>query len=492
MPLVDGQFLPLSMPPKHARVLTDQSKPWRFRCLHGGRSGGKDWQISAYAIERAVRMPTRFVCFREIQKSIKDSILLLLSDTIKRLGYSDYFVITRDEIVCNNGSSFIFIGLRDLTAATIKSMEGIDVAVGIEAQYLTKKSFDVFEPTIRKAGSEIWLDWNDFYEDDFVNQRFVVNPPEDAIIDHVNFEDVPAEWISDVTRNMIARAKAENDPEYEHIWHGALVNVGKKIWPTFTNKNDPAGHLRTFDWDLIRDKANCVMVMDPHSHYYPFCLWIAVIPKNDRHNWPEDYYKFVYNEWPTFETFNAYYHDVRHTTQYTGSLSDIAKEIFHYDGTSDHGIKVMRRGIDPRYASGAGAWSWSGSTEGIVNLFHRPENGGLDFSLPRVKILDAQRSVIINDLKWNALSERSVYNEPSLFVAPWCRNTIQSLANHRLVEGTEKEDEKFKDASDCLRIAYAILDKWEYKDPITMRKPGQRVTTVPVNIMNGFGDAWMN
>ena len=491
MPIVNGNWVPLLLPPKHGRVLLDRSKKWRYRGLHGGRSGAKDWSIARYALERGIRQATRFICCREIQRSIKDSIYQLLVDQIKLMGFEDYYTILKNEILGNNGTSFSFYGLRDLTVETLKSFEGVDVAILIESDGLTKKSFDVFEPTIRKANSEIWLDWNDNYEDDFVNQRFVVNPPEDAIIEKVNFTDVPPEWISDETRAMEERARLEHDPEYDHIWLGELVHTGKKIWPMFTNKNDPEGHLRVFPWELVRDKANCIQVMDPHSHYYPFCLWIAVIPKNDRHRWPEDYYKWVYNEWPTFETFNAYYHDVRHEMQFNGGLDEIAKEIYRQDESGTHGLKIMRRGMDTRYAQGSGAWSWSGQTEGIVSLFHRPENGGLDFQLPQTKIIDIQRQVIITDLKWNALAERSVYNEPSLFVAPWCRNTIASLANHRLVEGTEKEDEKYKDASDCLRIAYALLDKWQYRDPITHGLPNQRVRPVAINIQSG-NDGWMN
>jgi hypothetical protein len=48
------------------------------------------------------------------------------------------------------------------------------------------------------------------------------------------------------------------------------------------------------------------------------------------------------------------------------------------------------------------------------------------------------------------IAEGLVRNEPSLYVAPWCKNVIASLGNHRLVEGTEKEDEKYKDASDIM------------------------------------------
>jgi hypothetical protein len=135
---------------------------------------------------------------------------------------------------------------------------------------------------------------------------------------------------------------------------------------------------------------------------------------------------------------------------------------------------------DPRYAKGAGDWNWSTSTEGLVELFAKRENGGMLLQLPEVKILDAQREVIHSDMLYNTMQERSSFNEPCFSVSPKCKNVISSLLNHRLEEETDKEDEKYKDASDALRIAYAGFE--DYEDP---QKP-----VVPVSIRvprSGFG-----
>jgi len=159
MPLVNNKFTPLELPAKHCRVLTDNTlverngvmvKKWRYRCLHGGRNGAKDWSASAFAVEDMVRFPKRYLFTREILNTIKDSAHQLLKDTISRLGFSGYFDPLENEIRGVSGSSAIYRGLRDLNAENIKSLEGIDVAVIMEAQTLTKASFEVLDPTIRK------------------------------------------------------------------------------------------------------------------------------------------------------------------------------------------------------------------------------------------------------------------------------------------------------------------------------------------------------
>jgi hypothetical protein len=118
---------------------------------------------------------------------------------------------------------------------------------------------------------------------------------------------------------------------------------------------------------------------------------------------------------------------------------------------------------DPRYAKGAGGENWSTSTEGLVELSARPEHGGMLLELPDIKKLDSQREVIHADMLWNQHQERNQFNEPTFSVSPRCKNLISSLLNHRLEEDTDKEDEKYKDPSDALRIGYAGIE--EYEDP---------------------------
>ena len=52
----------------------------RYKVMHGGRGGGKSWSVAGVLLVLAAARPTRILCAREIQKSIKQSVHQLLTD----------------------------------------------------------------------------------------------------------------------------------------------------------------------------------------------------------------------------------------------------------------------------------------------------------------------------------------------------------------------------------------------------------------------------
>ena len=145
---------------------------------------------------KGAQTPLRILCAREVQKSIKQSVHKLLSDQIHTLGLSYFYEILETEIRGKNGTEFSFCGLAQHTVDTIKSYEGCDICWVEEGQAVSKRSWDVLIPTIRKPGSEIWLTFNPELETDDTYQRFVVNMPDDAEMVKVNYCDNP--WFPDV------------------------------------------------------------------------------------------------------------------------------------------------------------------------------------------------------------------------------------------------------------------------------------------------------
>jgi hypothetical protein len=192
-------------------------------------------------------------------------------------------------------------------------------------------------------------------------------------------------------------------------------------------------------------------------------------PKDDRR---KSFYKHIYAEWPRLDTMGQPFHEVRKKVLYTGSLLDMAKEIYITDGTSQYGIQINKRGIDTRFAKGSGSGSYfSNSTLGIVSEFAKKDNGGLVFDCPNEKFIDIQKNNIITDFRYNTLIPLGAFNEPSLSIDPDLFNLIDSLRNHRLEEDSEKEAEKYKDFSDALKILYATMEGWSYVDPSGKKKP---------------------
>ena len=160
-------------------------KPNRYKICFGGRGSGKSYSIAMLLVLSAYKEPLRILCAREIQKSITDSVHQLLVDTIDRLGLMGHFEVQKTQILGRNGSRFLFEGLRS-NISKVKSMEGIDRVWIEEAESVTNASWDTLIPTIRKDNSEIWVSFNPLDEMDATYQRFVVDPPKDAIVIKVN------------------------------------------------------------------------------------------------------------------------------------------------------------------------------------------------------------------------------------------------------------------------------------------------------------------
>ena len=193
-------------------------KPHRYKVAKGGRGSGKSWSIARLLVEIARRGSYRFLCAREFQASIADSVIQLIADTIEREGYNSEFEIQKVYIrhIATN-SLFMFYGIKN-NITKVKSLEGIDICWVEEAEAVTKDSWDVLIPTIRKPGSEIWVSYNPKNILDDTHQRFVINPPDDICLLTVNWNDNP--HFPDVLRLEMEECKRKDFDLYQHIWEG--------------------------------------------------------------------------------------------------------------------------------------------------------------------------------------------------------------------------------------------------------------------------------
>jgi phage terminase large subunit len=202
--------------PKKLRFLFE---PSRYKVARGGRGSGKSWSIARALLILAAQRPLRVLCAREVQKSIQQSVYQLLKDQIGDLGLGGVYDPLASEIRSKNGSLFLFAGLSEMTADSLKSFEGVDICWVEEAQSVTKNSWNILIPTIRKEGSEIWVSYNPQLESDETHQRFTVKPPPDCVNVEVNWRDNP--FFPKVLEAERKHAEASMKPEeYGHIWEG--------------------------------------------------------------------------------------------------------------------------------------------------------------------------------------------------------------------------------------------------------------------------------
>jgi phage terminase large subunit len=189
----------------------------RYKIYYGGRGAGKSHSVAKALLILGARSPIRVLCAREYQTSIRDSVHKLLSDQIDLMNMHSIYEITQNSIRGRNGSEFAFVGLKN-NVSNVKSYEGIDICWVEEAQTVSRMSWNTVIPTIRKEGSEIWVTFNPELETDETYQRFVVKPPEHAVVQKINWSDNP--WFPEVLALEKDALKSRDPSAYQTVWEG--------------------------------------------------------------------------------------------------------------------------------------------------------------------------------------------------------------------------------------------------------------------------------
>lgn len=187
------------------------------KILKGGRASSKTWDAAGFAIFLACNYSVKFLCMRQFQNKIKESVYAILVIQIERFGLLDEFNILKTEITHKGtGSSFHFYGIhRDI--AEIKGFEGADIGWIEEGEGLTKEQWEVIEPTLRNEGAECWILYNPRLVSDFV-EKFHHDPKNGVIVRHINYDENP--FLSKTMLRKIERLKSMDEEDYEHIYLG--------------------------------------------------------------------------------------------------------------------------------------------------------------------------------------------------------------------------------------------------------------------------------
>jgi len=245
-------------------------EPAPYKVLRGGRGGGKSWAVARALLLLGLQRKIRVLCTRETQKSIRESVHRLLVDQIARLGLAGYYGIQQVQITGLNGTEFIFAGLSDQTAASIKSFEGVDICWVEEAQVVTDNSWTILLPTLfRKEGGscEVWITFNPELDSDPTWRRFVKDPPPGTMHFTCNWDDNP--WFPKELDEL--RCHDERTlPAYEYEW----------IW---SGKCKPAIAGAIYADEIAQmeqEKRICALPYDAYHLVYP----VVDIGWNDTHS----------------------------------------------------------------------------------------------------------------------------------------------------------------------------------------------------------------
>lgn len=202
--------------------------PKRIKCFYGGRGAAKSEEFAEILVYCAAYYGDRVLCGREFQNSIEDSSYALIVAKIEKLGLQAMFDIQATAIYGPKGSCFHFVGLSR-NIESLKSKFGYTKVWVEEAESVKERTWEVLIPTIRTAGSEIWISFNPNESEAPTYLRFVA-PYLDAIgangfyeddyiyVRKVSWRDNP--YFPETLRIEMERDKTANYKKYLHVWEG--------------------------------------------------------------------------------------------------------------------------------------------------------------------------------------------------------------------------------------------------------------------------------
>lgn len=204
--------------------------PAMYKVARGGRASAKTHSFIRMILARMQATRTHVGCFREIQKSIADSIKQTIETVIEDLGLTEQFYITDKEIShTGTGSKMVFAGLYR-NVVSVKGMDWIDIAFCEEAENISEESWNILIPTLRKDGAELMVCYNPKNVLDATHIRFgpgamkawATNDDGErvrlSVTRQVNYTDNP--YFSQTSRIQMEQMKEDDYELYEHIWLG--------------------------------------------------------------------------------------------------------------------------------------------------------------------------------------------------------------------------------------------------------------------------------
>lgn len=213
-------------------------RPAPYKVIYGGRGKGASYGVADALLALGIERPLRWLCTRETQESMDESVHALLSSRIVKLGMQDYYEVERAKIFSKrwrggSGSSdplagrygFSFAGLRH-NMTGIKSYEGFDGAWVEEAESVPAESWRILIPTMRKdppagpcgQGSEVWVTLNPKFDDDDSYVRWVISPPKGAVSVFMSWRDNP--FFPQKLRAQMEEMREKDPDSCDHIFEG--------------------------------------------------------------------------------------------------------------------------------------------------------------------------------------------------------------------------------------------------------------------------------
>ena len=223
----------IELPPKLIPIFS--KKGVRYRGAFGGRGSGKTRSFALMTAVRGYQVGASggsgvILCAREYMNSLEESSLEEIKTAIRSVDWlASYYDVGEKYIKSIDGRiRYVFSGLRH-NLDSIKSKARIVLCWVDEAESVSEIAWSKLLPTIREAGSEVYVTWNPESPDSATHRRFrAMEGPEYAFAD-MQYWDNP--WFPEVLDVERKQDQRRLDPQrYAWIWEGAfLENSDKQV-----------------------------------------------------------------------------------------------------------------------------------------------------------------------------------------------------------------------------------------------------------------------
>lgn len=242
----------------------------RFRGAYGGRGSAKTRTFAKMAAVRGLIEAESgnagiVLCGREFMNSLDDSSMSEVKAAIAdepwlaaNYEVGEKYIRTKDKRV-----AFKFAGLRH-NLDSLKSKARILLAWVDEGESVSDAAWRKLIPTVREAGSEIWITWNPEKEGSPTDIRFRKTFDQDMIVVEMNYTDNP--WFPAILDADRRRDQRNLDPlMYAHIWEGDYLAIsdaqilrGKYVIEGFEPGAGWNGPYYGADWGFAQDPTTLV------------------------------------------------------------------------------------------------------------------------------------------------------------------------------------------------------------------------------------------
>lgn len=250
---------------KYAPLLNMDNGEYDTFALTGGRGGEKTGSGCRGVLVNIMNKKKRVVGFREIMRSINESLYAEFTGLIDSEFSGRRFFYNAKEIKNKNGSKIFFMGLKDRNVSSLESIKGIanvDICIVDEAQAVSKACWDVLLPTLRKAGVILIALYNRIADDLPIEEALMLDyetmtAPKGTYFVEVNYNEL--EHLGHLSEKFLQRAelvKENKFSEYEVIYlnkpRGLNQNTVVKYWSK-ENISDKIRYCPDLDLHLSMD-----------------------------------------------------------------------------------------------------------------------------------------------------------------------------------------------------------------------------------------------